>query len=88
MENLPYEMIYNIETMDCALEQKLLKEWDAITYNDHYRYNAKEIICKRIPFDYSHIPGFDIFVNDLVNNLQNKTPLQEYFIRMNLNENK
>ena len=83
MENLPYEMNYNIEIICPALEQKLLKEWQAITYNDHYLYNADEIICKRIPFNYSHIPGFDIIVNKMVVNLQNKTPLEEYFKRRN-----
>jgi hypothetical protein len=86
MENLPYEMNYNIETMDEALEQKLLKEWDAITYNDHYYYNANEIVCKRIPFDYSHIPGFDIIVNEMIVNLQNATLLEEYFKQMKVKE--
>ena len=88
MENLPYEMNYNIATMNLAHEQKLLEGWNAITYNDHYLHNADEIICKRIPFDYSHIPGFDIIVNEVIVNLQNATPLTEYLKRMKVKEQK
>lgn len=88
MEILPFEINYDITIMSETLEQKLLNTWNCISYNDHYINNASNIINSRFSNNYDHIPGFDIIISNMIEKMQNTTPLEEWEQRNFINNAK
>lgn len=46
--------------------------------NNYYKNNATNIILSRLKFDFTDIIGFDNVVEEMIKELENKMPLEEY----------
>ena len=83
MDNLPFEITYDIVVPPPRIVYDAVDSWDKINYNDHFKDNAIEIIESRFPRGtYDHIPGFEKVIKTMASNLKITTPLDE----MPLNE--
>ena len=82
MENLPYEISYDITIMPPHMEQEIIEGWNKIDY----KLNARDIIKSRFKNDSSHIPGLDEVFEQMAIAMENKTPLQEYAERLSMNQ--
>lgn len=74
MNQLPYEISYDITIMPLHMEQEIIEGWEKIDY----KLNARDIIKSRFRGDGSHIPGLNEVFEQMAISMQSKTPLGEY----------
>ena len=84
---LPFEILYNIQIISPDLQNEIIDGWDRITYTEHYIENSQEIILSRFAnCTYDHIPGLSDVFEQMALNLE-ITPLSEWEKRGFINNN-
>lgn len=73
MEELPYEVNYILDIQTTQEKDQIIQGWEAINYT----IDAQNMINTRIKGDVSHMPGFEVVLQEMAININSKTPLQE-----------
>jgi hypothetical protein len=88
MQNLPFEIAYDITIQPPAKLEQMVDEWEKINYNEHFIDNSEDIIKSRFPCgDYDHIPGLTEVFQTMALNLKT-TPLDEWTKNKLINNHK